>query len=148
VAYKIGVFGDSVVLNLRRDRSGSAVTEFALVLPLLTLLLFGIVEFGSITYSYSAMQFGANRAARSFAVNTLDEAGALARAKAVLPAWAREQVALTMVQSDPGDPNTNVIRVTLSVDASRVAVVSMMTRLVELPLRAETSVKQELPYVD
>jgi Flp pilus assembly protein TadG len=132
----------------RRDRSGSAVSEFALVLPLLTTLLFGIIEFGTITYSYSAMQFGANRAARSFAVNTLNEAGALASAKAVLPAWARDKVAMSMSQSNPGDPNSNVIRVTLSVNASDVAVVSMLSRLVDLPLDAETSVKQELPYVD
>jgi Flp pilus assembly protein TadG len=138
----------SAFKKLRRDRGGSAVSEFALVLPLLTLLLFGIVEFGTVTYSYSAMQFGASRAARSFAVNTLDEAGALAQAKAVLPAWARDKVTLSTSQSNPSDPNSNVIRVTLEVNASDVSVMSFLTRAVDLPLKAEASVKQELRYVD
>ena len=134
--------------RLVRDRSGSTASEFALVLPLLTLMLFGVLEFGSILFSYSAMQFGVSNAARSFAVNTADEATALARARAALPGWVRGNVGLAMVQSNPGDPNSNIIRVTLTANASQASVVSMMTRLVDLPLTAETTIKQELPYVD
>ena len=134
--------------GLQRDRSGSAASEFALVLPLLTMLLFGVLEFGSIIYSFSAMQFGASNAARSFAVNTADEAAALASARAVLPGWVADDVSLQLAQTNAGDPNSNIIRVTLSVNASRASVISMLTRLVDLPLTAEATTKQELPYVD
>jgi Flp pilus assembly protein TadG len=134
--------------RLQRDRSGSAASEFALVLPLLTLLLFGVLEFGTVVYAFSAMQFGATNAARSLAVNTATEAAALASARAVLPGWVANDVSMQMAQTNAGDPNSNIIRVTLSVNASRASVVPMLTRLVDLPLTAEATIKQELPYVD
>jgi Flp pilus assembly protein TadG len=134
--------------GLRADRSGSTAAEFALIAPLLTTLLFGVLEFGIIIYSYSAMQFGANAAARQFAVNVSDEAASLAAARALVPGWARDHITLAMAQSDPGDPNRNIIRVRLEVNAADATPLALLTEAVPWTLTADASVKQELPYVD
>ena len=47
-----------------RDRRGVAATEFALILPVLTILLFGFYEAGRIYWSYNVIQSSARDAAR------------------------------------------------------------------------------------
>jgi hypothetical protein len=137
-----------LVRRVRADRAGSAVSEFALIVPLLSTLLFGTIEFGSLLYSYSAMQFGATAAARQFAVNVSDEATALAAAQAAVPGWARGDLVLSMTQSDPSDVNRNIINVELRLDADKAGALALITRMVPFTLVADASIKQELPYVD
>jgi TadE-like protein len=61
--------GESRVLRLRRS-DGQALVEFAIVVPLVLLLLYGIIDFSS-AYSYkNNMEQLANEAARYAAVNT------------------------------------------------------------------------------
>jgi Flp pilus assembly protein TadG len=47
-----------------RSNRGSAAVEFALVAPLLFLLLFGVVEFGRAWWAKNSLQYAAERAAR------------------------------------------------------------------------------------
>jgi Flp pilus assembly protein TadG len=54
--------------RLRRER-GQAVTEFALVLPLLVLVVFAFVSFGKALYYYIELTHVANEGARQVAVN-------------------------------------------------------------------------------
>jgi len=56
---RIRAFGSS--------NAGSAAVEFAVVAPLLFLLLFGVIEFGRAWWAKSSLQYAAERAAR-FAV--------------------------------------------------------------------------------
>lgn len=49
----------------RRRQSGTALVEFAIVLPLLLLLLFGIVEFGLILYDKAVITNATREAARA-----------------------------------------------------------------------------------
>jgi hypothetical protein len=42
-----------VLANLRQDRSGSSAAEFALVLPLLLILLFGVIDAGRFLWEYN-----------------------------------------------------------------------------------------------
>lgn len=130
------------------DRAASAATEFALLTPLMTMLLLGTVEFGSTIYSYSAMQMGTSVAARRLSVNLVTPAQAREAGLQIVPAWARPHVTATITQTNNLDPGTNIIRVRMVASSDRVGVVALMSRLVPLPLTAETTVKQELPYVD
>ena len=50
--------------HVARDQRGSSATEFALILPLLTLLLFGFYEAGRIYWNYNIVQASARDAAR------------------------------------------------------------------------------------
>jgi Flp pilus assembly protein TadG len=47
-----------------RGQSGAAAVEFALVLPVLLLLLFGIIEFGRLMTTYSTVRSAGREAAR------------------------------------------------------------------------------------
>ena len=132
----------------RGSRAGSAASEFALIVPLLTTLLMGVIEFGTVFFSYSAMQFAAHDAARHMAVNVSSPAVALADASNLVPGWARDNVSMSVTQSNPADPSQNVIRVRLAANAREMAVMSMITRMVPWTLTADASIKQELPYVD
>lgn len=52
-----------------RNERGAALVEFAIVAPLLILLLFGIIEFGWIFGQFNAVRHGAREAARFAAVD-------------------------------------------------------------------------------
>ncbi|MCD9623537.1 TadE/TadG family type IV pilus assembly protein [Rhabdothermincola salaria] len=59
-----------------RNDEGAALVEFALVLPFLALLLFGIIEFGWTFGQYLDVRHGARESARLTAVNYRSTAGA------------------------------------------------------------------------
>lgn len=139
------------LFSCRREgasRAGSVASEFALIVPLLTTLMLGVIEFGTVFFSYSAMQFAAHDAARQMAVNVANQATALAAASNFVPGWARDHVTMSVTQSNAADPSQNIIRVRVVADAGDMAVMSVITRLVPMTLTADASIKQELPYVD
>ena len=55
--------------SLFSDRQGATAVEFSLILPALLLLLFGIVEFGRLLWTQSALHFAVEEAARCAAVD-------------------------------------------------------------------------------
>ena len=61
--------------------SGATLVEYALVAPLLFLLLFAIIEFGIIVLSYNTISNAAREGARYGAVNPSDSAGIEAAAR-------------------------------------------------------------------
>ncbi len=60
------------MLRRRAPEAGSSLVEFALLMPLLILLLLGLVEFGYLLGEYNEVRHGAHEAARLAAVD--DEA--------------------------------------------------------------------------
>jgi Flp pilus assembly protein TadG len=134
--------------NLLLCRRGAAATELTLILPLFTGLILGVLEFGSVIYSYSAMQFGANRVARTVAVNRMTNAQAESSIRDNFPTWARNHVQVRVTQTNASDPNTNLVRVQLSVDSDKTTPLPLLTRAVPWALTANVAIKQELPYVD
>jgi Flp pilus assembly protein TadG len=54
---------------MRRRRRGQALVEFALVLPVLLLILFGIVDFGRAIYAFNAVSNAAREGGRTAIVN-------------------------------------------------------------------------------
>lgn len=60
------------IFKLLRDRKGQAMVEFALVLPILLLILLGIVDFGRILNEHLTVTAAAREGARSAAVMNTD----------------------------------------------------------------------------
>lgn len=134
--------------SLQRCRKGAAATELALILPLLTTMILAVFEYGTVIYSYSMMQFGANRVARTIAVNRMTTAQAQVDVRAYFPGWVRNDVTVSVTQSNVANVNTNLVQVQLSVPADQATPLAILTRLVPWQLSASVTMKQELPYVD
>lgn len=77
----------TLVGRLAGDRSGVAAAEFALLLPVITLMLCSSLQYGMLYYSYNVMTNAARNAARSLATGTATEAQAALNVKASLPGW-------------------------------------------------------------
>ena len=68
-------FKNHAVRGVLRDQRGSPAVEFAIIAPVLMLLVFGIVQFGFAFYTYNEMFNGAREGARRLAVGaTMDVA--------------------------------------------------------------------------
>lgn len=55
--------------QLATDPTGSPTTEFALVLPVFLLFLFGVIEFGRVLFTLATLHFAAAEATRFASVN-------------------------------------------------------------------------------
>lgn len=92
--------------RLDRDRGGAVLVEFALVLPLLAMLLLGILGYGQYFLLAHEVQQVANDAARS-AIGGLNakERATIAQASVVASAAAgsidQRQVTATIAETDP-----------------------------------------------
>lgn len=62
------------VLKLGKEERGQALTEMALVLPLLLLLIFGVTEMGRVGYAYISVNNAARAGARVASVGGDDAA--------------------------------------------------------------------------
>ncbi|MFN7177451.1 MAG: TadE/TadG family type IV pilus assembly protein [Thermaurantiacus sp.] len=134
--------------SLRRDRRGAVAAEFGLIAPLFTFLLLGAIEFGCLFFAYSAMQFGATIVTRDMAVNVIDEAEARANVRAFLPPWVRDSATVNVVQSDPFNSTTNLIRMQVQASSLQATPLPLFTRVSPWTITADVTLKQELPYVD
>ena len=86
----------------RTGRRGAAMVEFAIVVPLLCLLVLGIMEFGMVMHDYIMVVQGAREGTRSAAVGD-----PVSKIKArVIEASALRDLTPGMVQVTWFDPNT------------------------------------------
>ncbi|MHA7295302.1 TadE/TadG family type IV pilus assembly protein [Arthrobacter sp. HLT1-21] len=98
-----------------RSESGAAAVEFALVVPALLLVLFGIVEFGRVYNTQLQVTSAAREAVRVMAIEKdadVAVAAAILSAPGLLPALSASQVSVSSCDSAT---ETTVI-VTYSVD--------------------------------
>lgn len=56
--------------RLRRDRDGASAVEFAIILPMLLMLVFGVMEFGRALWTQNALHYSVEQAARCATVDT------------------------------------------------------------------------------
>lgn len=115
------------VAGVRSCRRGAAATELALILPLLTTMILAVFEYGAVIYSYSAMQFGANRVARTVAVNRMTNDQAQTAVRNYLPGWVRDDVSISVSQTAPADAETNLVQVQLSVAAAQATPMALLS---------------------
>lgn len=96
--------------SFRKDSSGAALVEMALLFPILLLLTFGSVQAGLIFYSLSAMESTARVAARAISVGEADDEsnGVLTSCTSISGSSANgnksaEQIACDRLAGLPGD---------------------------------------------
>lgn len=133
--------------RLRRDSRGAAAVEFALVIPAAMGLMFGTFEFGTAFFSYATAQAAVRDVTRQVAVNIMPVANASSAIRTRLPNWARDDAEITITQSSPANPATNVYTVVVAMPMSAATPLQFFTLATNGTLRTELRMKQEMPYV-
>lgn len=90
-------------------QNGSSSIEFALILPVLTLLLLGIFQFGLAYNNYLAVTHAAREGARMAAVGQFDESAVRDRAYPVSPTSVS-------ISYPNGDAHGEIVEVTVRYD--------------------------------
>jgi Flp pilus assembly pilin Flp len=117
-----------------RDQRGSPAVEFALIAPVLMLLVFGIVQFGFAFYTYNEMFNGAREGARRLAVGATMEV-------------ARERALEVMVLDrnylfPPPTPAADEVTMTITLKLSEAMIVSVLL-LPDFDLTATVTMHKE-----
>lgn len=98
---------------MHRDQRGAQAVEFALVLPLLVLLLVGIMEFGLVFNKQSMITQAARAAARSMALgNSPTAAREAARQSAPQLSLSDGQIAVSPTSCPPAGDTDAVVTIT------------------------------------
>lgn len=102
-------------------RKGIASVEFAIVLPIFLLFLFGIIQFGFIMYIQNNMMNAARETARRLSVDdSLSEAGAVGIANAYLANWP---MTYSVQAQDSTTTGSDFVRVRITAPMAEAAVV-------------------------
>jgi Flp pilus assembly protein TadG len=123
---------------LVRSRAGGAAMEFALVAPLMLLLVAAIAQYGALMFTYASMQNGARSAARQLALGSVTAVEAEASATAALPGWVPTGDWVVDAR-DSDTTGTDLVDVSISVPASKATVFSVV------PMPAELAVTVTMP---
>ena len=121
--------------HVQGDRSGAAAAEFALIIPLISVMLFAVLQLGFLIYTYSAMSTSARNGARLIAFGQ-STAAAEAKVRETLPGWVATAANISTVENDAG-----VARITVSAPGSTAAIL----RLVPMP--DQISATEAMPRV-
>lgn len=92
-------------------RRGAAVVEFAVVLPLLLTILFGIIEYGWVFMVRQTLQTAAREGARIAILQTSEEpyASAMNRIAEVMTPTGLTSYTVTMTHATSGDPVETIV---------------------------------------
>lgn len=101
--------------NVLRNQKGQAVVEFALVLPLLLLLVFGATEFSRAWLTVNVLTAAAREGARLAAVTEPHVPTVITRVEEVCAAGRVTPTGVVVTGPDPDDPDRRVI-VTVQTD--------------------------------
>ena len=109
--------------RIRRDEAGASLVEFALVLPIFALLLFGLIDFGIIFGGYVTMRGGVEQGARSASIDEYQYTGSgtcsasdatsnmvcdVAADIGSLPGLASSTISIGIILNGGGAQNTDV----------------------------------------
>ncbi len=106
----------------------------ALLLPLMTVMIFGTLQYGVLMYTYNSMLNTARNSARSLAVGSATETEVATSAKANLPGWV-PKAEWTITPQDTGTTKTNQVTTEISVSSSKATVLPL------LPMPAKIGVR-------
>jgi Flp pilus assembly protein TadG len=120
-----GLRRDRQVSGLRRDRRGSAAVEMALLLPLMTMLVCGTLQYGVLMFTYNSMLNAARNGARSLAVGSANEATVTTTTKANLPPWVAAGD-WTITPQDTATTGTNQVTTSISVSSEKATIMPII----------------------
>ncbi|RDD63430.1 TadE/TadG family type IV pilus assembly protein [Ferruginivarius sediminum] len=134
------------LIRLRRlpgiGERGAAAVEFAMILPVLLLVLFGIVQFGILFSVQNQMINAAREAARAMAVEGATETEGVNLANAHLSAYGDMGFTVTAVDADPSNGNPNV-SVTIQVPAKEAVLVDVLGLFTDENITQQIVMRQE-----
>lgn len=107
--------------NILKGRKGQAVVEFAIVLPVLLLILCGIVDFGWIIGNKLLISYCSREGARYGIVVAADPDSTSLITQRVIntaPSYIRNGLSVTVSYSDPSDPRDGDVSVDVSYNAN------------------------------
>jgi hypothetical protein len=98
----------------RGDEQGASLVEFALVVPLLAIFLFGIIDFGSLFANYESLRQGVQEAGRQAAVDVVGSSTTCGLSfVGSPPSWAQELMCSAYGQIPQSTSGTNTTSVKL-----------------------------------
>ncbi len=133
------------ITSLLKDKSGSNVVEFAIVAPLLLLIILGIMQFGMILFTYNNMVQAAREAARTLAVQ---ETTATDAQQIALNQLGFSGLPFTVTICEPdtvpcaGNPASDV-SVTITVPLSEATIVDILGLFSAGDLEATVTMRKE-----
>ncbi len=127
----MSVFSRLVSLPLRtrrgfKNQRGAVALEFALVVPVLLLILIGVIQYGNIFYMRHVMAFASREAARSYAVG--ESNGTQAQTLAANLLAANSTLNFTVNVTEPTGSSADVI-VTISLPMADAGIVNILGSL-------------------
>jgi Flp pilus assembly protein TadG len=125
-----------------RNQRGQAVIEFALVLPLLLLLVFGVTEFGRAWMTKNVITSAAREGCRVAVVTDPDATAVNNRVNLVCAAGRVTPGAVTVVGPDPADPE-RIVTVTVQTDFQVIPGNILGTFSGTIPLTATAIMRHE-----
>ena len=145
------MYGTRKLVSLARDTRGQSVIEFALVLPLLLVLVFGITEFGRAWMAVNVLTSAAREGCRLAVVTAPDVAQVRTRvtdvcaAAGIRAAAGPRQVRLTGIDVLPPDPADPARRTTVTVRADFQVVTGRILGRFSgtIPLSASATMRHE-----
>ncbi len=124
-------------LTIYRSKSGTALIEFALILPVFVLLLAGIIEFASVYFVKHNMLNAARQAARGMVVDGLPGSGTSITCVSATAGSAEEEAcdrligfgqsfSVNATEPDPSDPNDTDVSVVITVPAADASPIDVL----------------------
>lgn len=130
--------------RLHKDSSGSSAVEFALMLPLLIALIFGIIEFGLIIFTLNTAESAARDATRQLATNRITVSQAQSVVLQQLPRWVAAGTSVSVSQTAPSSPSTNLFTTDVSFAARSATPTNLLSWAYgSTILHAKVSMQQE-----
>ncbi len=130
------------VKRIWRRTEGSSAVEFALVLPLFLLLMFGAADFEFVVYTQSVMFNAAREAARRMAVDsTHTVAQAQSDAQSILNTWPI--ATYTINPQRPAPTCADCVKVTVSLPMNQAALLGDPFNMFSGTITAQVTMRQE-----
>lgn len=128
--------------GFKSRQEGAAVVEFALVSPVLIMLLLGMFEFSWLFFQRHNILTAAERGARGVATQTLTSAEAQAEATASLAAWNITST-VSIIEPDPANVNDRDVVVRISASTRNVSMTGFFNSILPAEISVETFMRQE-----